>query len=531
MSIKAPEVVTASSGASTPRDSERLPGLPFDPKIERRILRKLDFQVVPLLCILFLISFIDRSNVANAKIQGMEEDLNLHGNQYNIAVWIFTLAYVVFGVPANLVFKKFGPKTLSLMMLCWGITVIGQGVTRSAGGLIACRFLEGIMEAGFVPGCAYLIGSYYKKDEFLRRYTWFFSAAIAAGAFNGLLATLISKMDGVGNYEGWRWIFIIEGLITVVFSFCSIFWIVPFPEQSTMFTAEEKAVLLTRIVEDGGVVRHDKLGPKRFVKYMLDWKIWLWCVVVPPSPAIHPSIPPLPIPASHPTHPPLPSHPQLTPLLLLRSVLSYLGAEENAASVVAFQPSILRGLGYTATQAQIHSIPIYAASFVFSLTCAYISERIQQRYVFGMLGSIICAAGLAVELAQPRAPNIRYMGMFFVTAGPYLTMPITVVWCAINLGKGYKRTVGFACVIALGNCGAFVASNVFITREAPVYRSGFSTNMGFVALSLVSQTALYVGLRLENRRRERERRALPEVLDEKAYEDAGETHPDFRYQL
>ncbi|KAL0260729.1 hypothetical protein SLS55_004419 [Diplodia seriata] len=488
MSIKAPEVVTASSGASTPRDTERLPGEPFDPKIERRILRKLDFQVVPLLCILFLISFIDRSNVANAKIQGMEEDLNLHGNQYNIAVWIFTLAYVVFGVPANLVFKKFGPKTLSLMMLCWGITVIGQGVTRSAGGLIACRFLEGIMEAGFVPGCAYLIGSYYKKDEFLRRYTWFFSAAIAAGAFNGLLATLISKMDGVGNYEGWRWIFIIEGLITVVFSFCSIFWIVPFPEKSTMFTAEEKAVLLTRIVEDGGIVRHDKLGPKRFVKYMLDWKIWL-------------------------------------------CVLSYLGAEENAASVVAFQPSILRGLGYTATQAQIHSIPIYAASFVFSLTCAYISERIQQRYVFGMLGSVICAAGLAVELAQPRAPNIRYMGMFFVTAGPYLTMPITVVWCAINLGKGYKRTVGFACVIALGNCGAFVASNVFITREAPVYRSGFSTNLGFVALSLVSQTALYVGLRLENRRRERERRALPEVLDEKAYEDAGETHPDFRYQL
>ncbi|KAK0653773.1 putative transporter [Lasiodiplodia hormozganensis] len=486
MSIKAPEVT--ASGASTPLDSERLPGDAFDPKIERRILRKLDFQVVPLLCILFLISFIDRSNIANAKIQGMEEDLNLHGNQYNIAVWVFTLAYVVFGVPANLIFKKYGPKTLSLMMLLWGITVIGQGVTSSAGGLIACRFLEGIMEAGFVPGCAYLIGSYYKKDEFLKRYTWFFSAAIAAGAFNGLLATLISKMDGVGNYAGWRWIFIIEGLITVVFSFCSIFWIVPFPEKSTMFTPEEKAVLLTRIAEDGGGVRHDKLDPKRFFKYMMDWKIWL-------------------------------------------CVLSYLGAEENAASVIAFQPSILKGLGYTATQAQIHSIPIYAASFVFSLTCAWLSERLRQRYVFGMLGSVICMVGLAVELAQPRDPNIRYMGMFFVTAGPYLTMPITVVWNAINVGKGYKRTVAFACVIALGNCGAFVASNVFITEEAPVYHTGFSTNMGFISLSLVSQTALYIGLRLENRRKDRERRELPAVLDQKMYEDAGEKHPDFRYQL
>ncbi|EKG16496.1 Major facilitator superfamily [Macrophomina phaseolina MS6] len=487
MSIKAPEVT--ASEASTPRTaSEHLPDTPFDPQIERRILRKLDFKVVPLLCILFLVSFIDRSNIANAKIQGMDKDLRLHGNQYNMAVMVFTLAYVIFGIPANLIFKKFGPKTLSVMMLFWGITVIGQGVTKTAGGLIACRFLEGIMEAGFVPGCAYLIGSYYKKDEFLKRYTVFFSAAIAAGAFNGLLATLISKMDGVGNYEGWRWIFIIEGLITVVFSFCSVFWIVPFPENNKKFTPEEKAVLLARVRDDGGEVHHDKLDPKRFFKYMLDWKIWL-------------------------------------------CVLTYLGAEENAASVVAFQPSILKGLGYTATQAQIHSIPIYAASFVFSLTCAYLSERLRQRYLFGMLGSIISVVGLAVQLAQPPSYKVRYMGMFFVTAGPYLTMPITVVWNAINVGKGYKRTVAFACVIALGNCGAFVASNVFITEEAPRYPTGFSTNMGFIALSLVSQTVLYVALRVENARRERRRRELPAVLDEKLYEDMGDQHPDFRYQL
>ncbi|GME44229.1 Major facilitator superfamily [Neofusicoccum parvum] len=484
---KAPEVT--ASEASTPKTaSDHLPGGPFDPQIERRILRKLDFQVVPLLCVLFLVSFIDRSNIANAKIQGMDKDLHLHGNQYNMAVMVFTLAYVVFGVPANLVFKKCGPKSLSVMMLLWGITVIGQGVTKTAGGLIACRFLEGIMEAGFVPGCAYLIGSYYKKDEFLKRYTVFFSAAILAGAFNGLLATVISKMDGVGNYEGWRWIFIIEGLLTIVLSACSIFWIVPFPEQSTMFTPEEKAVLLARVADDGGSVRHDKLDPKRFLSYMLDWKIWL-------------------------------------------CVLSYLGAEENAASVVAFQPSILKGLGYTATQAQIHSIPIYAASFCFSLGCAWLSERLRRRYAFGALGCVVCGAGLAVELAQPRSPAVRYMGMFFVTAGPYLTMPVTVVWNAINVGKGYKRTVAFACVIAIGNCGAFVASNVFITEEAPKYHTGFSTNMGFICLSFVSQTALYIGLRMENAKRERLRRELPEVLDEKLYEDAGDQHPDFRYQL
>lgn len=80
-------------------------------------------------------------------------------------------------------------------------------------------------------------------------------------------------------------IFIIEGLLTIVLSACSIFWIVPFPEQSTMFTPEEKAVLLARVADDGGSVRHDKLDPKRFLSYMLDWKIWLWCAASPsPTP-------------------------------------------------------------------------------------------------------------------------------------------------------------------------------------------------------------------------------------------------------
>lgn len=90
---------------------------------------------------------------------------------------------------------------------------MGQGFTKSYAGLVACRFLMGIFEAGFVPGCAYLIGSYYKRDEFLRRYTVFFSAAIAAGAFNGLFSTLLAMADGAGGYAGWRWIVSIRAIV------------------------------------------------------------------------------------------------------------------------------------------------------------------------------------------------------------------------------------------------------------------------------------------------------------------------------
>jgi MFS family permease len=177
----------------------------FDKADERRILRKLDFTVLPILWLLYLVCFIDRSNIGNAKIQGMDKELDLKGQRYNISVFVFNIGYLVAGVPLALIFKKTGPKALSVMMFCWGITVVGCGVTRSWEGLVACRLLEGMAESAFVPGAAYLIGSYYKRDEFLRRYVIFFSGGICAGAFNGFLSSLLAKMNGVAGYQAWRW--------------------------------------------------------------------------------------------------------------------------------------------------------------------------------------------------------------------------------------------------------------------------------------------------------------------------------------
>lgn len=153
-------------------------------------------------------------------------------------------------------------------------------------------------------------------------------------------------------------------------------------------------------------------------------------------------------------------------------MISYLGAEECISGVVAFQPTVLKGLGYKSSAAQVHSIPIYCVAFVTSLTCAWLSERLRQRYFFALFGGLLTVLGVAIEIAQPPAAGARYAGMFFIVAGTYVTMPIIVVWSAINLGKGYKRTVAFGLVIATGNAGALISSNVFITSEAPTYRTG-----------------------------------------------------------
>ncbi|KAK6832877.1 Vitamin h protein [Apiospora arundinis] len=455
---------------------------------ERRLLRRLDFRVLPILWVLYLVSFVDRSNIGNAKIQGMDQELQLKGQRYNIALFVFNIGYMVAGVPLSIVFKKTGPKSLAVMMFCWGITVIGCGLTRSWSGLVVCRLLEGMAESAFVPGAAYLIGSYYRRDEFLRRYVVFFSGGICAGAFNGFLSALIAKMDGVSGYRAWRWIFIIEGVITILVSFASYFFIVPFPEDSTFLAPEDKDLLLARLRDDGGAVSHDRLPASRLYKFFADWKIWT-------------------------------------------AVIIYLGAAENANSITSFQPTILRGIGYDAADAQVHTIPVYLVAAVYSISMGYAAERFRMRYVFCMIGFCTIAVGLAVQIAQPKAPGVRYMGLFFMTAGAYLVMPLSVVWIAINVGKGYKRTVALGAIVCFGNAGSFIGTNVYLKREEPTFRTGFSVGLGLCAVGMLAATVMFVGVLVANKRRDEKRDAFAEVVNEGSIEELGEQHPDFRYKF
>lgn len=135
----------------------------------------------------------------------MEKELRLVGQRFNICVWVFNLGYLVAGVPLQIAFKKYGPKSLCVMMFSWGITVIGCGLVKRWEELVVCRLLEGMAEAAYISGAAYLIGAYYTKKEYLTRYVFFCTAGIIAGAINGFISSLIAKMDGIAGYGAWRW--------------------------------------------------------------------------------------------------------------------------------------------------------------------------------------------------------------------------------------------------------------------------------------------------------------------------------------
>ncbi|KFY40781.1 hypothetical protein V495_05278 [Pseudogymnoascus sp. VKM F-4514 (FW-929)] len=435
---------------------------PMDPVALRKLTRKCDLHVVPPLFVLFLLAFLDRTNIGNAKIQGLEDGLNLSGPQYNIALFVFFIPYILFEVPSNILLKKIAPSTwLSSIMFFWGIATMGQGLIKDFGGIVGMRFILGIFEAGLFPGCIYLISMYYERYELQWRLSLFFSASIIAGAFGGLLAYGLVKMDGLGGYEGFRWIFIIEGLATAVIGALSKFWIVDWPETAKFLNDDERAMLVRKLAVDAGDARMDRLDSKSIKRTLLDWKIWC-------------------------------------------GTFMYMGALVTGYATSFFIPTIINQMHYTAEQSQLRAIPIFVVATAACLMVAVATDRLKHRYSFIVGGCLIGIIGYAILLnLDDVSIGTRYMAAFFITTGGFMAQPVTLAWLANQMGGHYKRSIGSAVQIGFGNLGGIVASNIFLKKEEPHYPVGFGTALGFLGLTILTSTIFYVGLHLENKKRDR----------------------------
>ncbi|KAI1816434.1 major facilitator superfamily domain-containing protein [Poronia punctata] len=459
----------------------------FDEAAEKKLLRKCDLNVIPCITLLFFLAFLDRTNIGNAKIQGMTEDLNLTGNDYNVALFIFFIPYILFEVPSNIIIKRVAPSTwLSGIMILWGIVTIAQGLVRNLQSLIATRFLLGLFEAGLFPGCTYLISMYYKRFELQWRMSLFFCASILAGAFSGLLAYAIANLAGAGGYGAWRWIFIIEGLITVVIGFASKWWIADWPETARFLTEDERRHLVARLAQDTGEAKMDELTPRARRRILTDWKIYA-------------------------------------------GTFAYLGVVNTGYAGSFFIPTILREMGYLATEAQVRTIPIYVVATAVCLGTAYTTDRLQHRYAFAMAGLAVAGVGYSILLAQQHISSlgVKYFALFLIVSGGYATQPMTITWLANNVSGHYKRSIAAGTQIGLGNIGGIVASNVFFTREAPSYQTGYGVSFGFLGICALACTVLFFGIRMENAKRERgERDHRLQCVDA---HNLGDDHPHWRF--
>jgi MFS family permease len=209
---------------------------------------------------------------------GIKTDLDLTGDKANTALVVFYAPYILFEIPSNILLKRLNPHVwLSGCIVAFGVVMLGQAFVKSYGGLIATRFFLGLAEAGVFPGSFYLISFWYKREESQKRFTVYWSSVILAGAFGGLLATAISKMDGMRGLASWQWIFLLEGIAAILVGIAAFFFTCDFPKEASWLTPEEKAFVIAKTKSDES--HTVSITKQDYVDYFLDPKAWLGAVM------------------------------------------------------------------------------------------------------------------------------------------------------------------------------------------------------------------------------------------------------------
>lgn len=372
-------------------------------------------------------------------------------------------------------------------MFAFGLVTMCQGFTRNYGGILVTRFLLGVAEAGMFPGCFYLIGMWYKREEAQKRYSFFFSSTSLAGAFGGLLASAIGKMDYINGYRGWRWIFILEGLLTCLVAFAFFFLLPSFPEDAKWLTEEERTYVTSRLRADQGHSAVErKITGRDVARCFKDYKIWL-------------------------------------------GGFMYLGLIVPAYGYAFFAPTILSGLGYSPIQTQLRSVPPWVCSFTLSMIIAWFSDKLRHRLAFTIAPICIALAGFGTLLHVHNNVGVQYMSLFFIAMGCYASMPVMVCWFNMNLGGHHRRSVGSAWQVSFGNVGGIVATFIFLKGDAKTfYKKGYSISIAFICLSAVSCIIYGICCRWENRKRDN---AGPNELTDAQKAELGDLSPDYRYLL
>ena len=238
-------------------------------------------------------NYLDRNNIAAARLAGLQDPpskggLSLTSTQYLTALSILFVGYLLMQVPSNLFLNKIGKPAIYLptVMIIWGIISAATAGAQSYGGLIAIRFFLGFVEAAYFPGCLFFLSSWYTRKELGFRTALLYSGSLLSGAFSGLISAGITNgLDGAKGLRAWRWLFIIEGIITIFIAFCAYFVLPNFPRTTSWLTEEERQLAVWRLDEDIGeddwVDSSQQTFAHGFKLAVLDIKMWILVFMLP----------------------------------------------------------------------------------------------------------------------------------------------------------------------------------------------------------------------------------------------------------
>ncbi|KAI0391634.1 major facilitator superfamily domain-containing protein [Xylariaceae sp. FL0594] len=480
--------VTPTSGSFTDEAQPDATVITVDPERERRVLRKLDLYLAPAMTVIFLAAYLDRSNIGNAASAGMLEDLRMSRAQLGNAVTLFYVTYVAFELPCSLLMKKLKPsRMIAGLVFAWSVVIIGTGFIHTPGQLYASRLLLGAFESAMFPCLSLYLSSFYQPREQALRVSYLLVSAALSGSFGGLFAYALLKLDGAAGLKGWRWLFIVEGVASVLVAVFVLLCLPDGYESCRFLNAGDKELMRTRREIAARYHGNEHFEWKEVRKALADKKLYV-------------------------------------------SAWSQFWADICSFGLSTFLPLIIKGFGYDAVTTQLLTVPVFFWAAGAFIAVSWASDRVNRRYFFLVPACLLTAVGYAVQIGVPAGQRgALYFSTFLIAPGIYIFVGLNAAWLLNSHAGYYKRATAIGFNQSIGNSAGLVVGQIFKYTVNGKYLLGVSFSLGAVLLAGLGHTTLYFHLKSQNAKRES--MTEEQRQDEIEHGKGGDHHPDYRYML
>ncbi|OQE18296.1 hypothetical protein PENSTE_c018G03077 [Penicillium steckii] len=417
--------------------------LSYDPdfrrQVEKQLLRKIDTRILPLIVLIYLFNYLDRNSITQARLYGLEDDTGLKGAEYQTAISIFSAGYILMQLPSTILMTKLRPSIfLPCCIILWAIVSGCTSAVHNTPGLLMVRFFLGFVEAPFFPGAVYFLSCWYTKREIGVRMALLICGILLSNAFAGLIsAGILSGMGGVANLEAWRWLFILEGLATVILGTIALFVLPDFPGTTKWLSDAEKIIAQGRLAVDAGsdaLLDAEEMSTTASISY---------------------------------------SH---------------------------FFPTLIQQLGFkNNTIVLLLTSPPYLVAFFWSLSWAWFADRKQIRSIPAGSSQCLAIVGTILLIAVTGPLWARYGFTFLVCCGTFGVYSTTYAWLSSTITQPpVKRAVAIGLANTCANIASLFANYFWLDQYEPMYRQSWGCLLAFQILGLSCILTLRFLLRRKN---------------------------------
>ncbi|KZV75903.1 MFS general substrate transporter [Peniophora sp. CONT] len=431
---------------------------------ERRLVRKLDARLLPTIVLVFILNYIDRTAVTSARLKGLEQDLGLSDIQYNTILAILYASYCPAQIPSNMILNRITRPSLYIgcCVVIWGLTSTLTGVTTSFVGILLCRTFIGLPEAAFYPGAIYLLSRWYTRRELAFRSAILYGGLLISNAFGSLMAAgILGNMEGALGIRAWRWLFYIEGAITMFVGFLTMYLLPDYPHNTRWLSPAERRLAQVRLSEDAGEADEDTSTDTAWSGFVLAMK----------DPKV--------------------------PIMAVMTCAQLLGL-----SFVNFFPTLTSTLGFSTTISLLLAAPPWILSTIVTVLSAWHADRTGERYFHIAVPWWGVILGYIIGLTT-MVTGGRYVAMFLMACG-YAGFALTAVWVSNAIPRPpAKRAAAIAIVNGFGNIGNLIGSFTWKAEWGPDYHPSMWISLGSLLLSTVLGLVIRYMLIAENHQLER----------------------------